>query len=391
MNFSINKNIIILSLAFLLIFFGYSGVQQYLTIFFSESQKAAVGFWSLILVYTAFVLSGPLSAIFVSKFGAKKCMIFSTLAYSLFIASLLSTSVSLVYAASILLGIAAAFLWTGQGTYFIRASREDSYGANSGFFNTIEPIGPGLGVIILGLLISQFSFKFPFLIFAAFPLAGLFLLFFLQDLKDSSETRKNYRFSFLKKILISPTALKVSAIWFAPYFVLGLVFGILPLQIKYNLGILYVGIFSFAIYILPILISYFLGRLSDARGRQEMLVISYIFLIAGLTFMLFNLSSFFIIGLSLLILNMAIVRIAIYALIGDVGSQNNLEFISALFNMVGNVAVVAALVISQIFKTDIKLIYIFSILISLTAFFILIPLFRMKTSVIKEKIIQETA
>lgn len=268
---------------------------------------------------------------------------------------------------------------------------ENEYGTTSGFFNTVGTIGPALGTITLAFLIGQFSFKSPFLAFAALPLMGCFLLFFLKDMKASEEKIKGFRFVFLKKILTSPTALKISAVWFAPYFVLGLFFGFLPIEIKSNLGLSYVGIISSAIYALPLLLSYFLGKLSDIRGRQEMLIISYILLIIGLVFMLFEYSVFFIIGLILIILNFAIVRVAVCASIGDVGSKNNLEFISAMFNMVGNIGIVVALVISQIFIADVKLIYLFSALITLAAFIILTPLLRTKINLIKEKIIQETA
>ena len=44
--------------------------------------------------------------------------------YSVFIFSLISKSVALIYFASILLGTAASFLWTGQNSYLIRASDE---------------------------------------------------------------------------------------------------------------------------------------------------------------------------------------------------------------------------------------------------------------------------
>ena len=116
MKFSISKEVKLLSLSFLLIFLGFNGVQQYITTFFSDIGAIDLGFQSLILIYLFFILFYPLSALFVSKYGAKRCMIISSVFYSIFILSLLSKSTVLIYFSSSLLGIAASLLWTGQNS-----------------------------------------------------------------------------------------------------------------------------------------------------------------------------------------------------------------------------------------------------------------------------------
>ena len=179
----VSKQVKILSLGFLLIFFGFGAIQYYQVVYFAQADMAEVGFWSLILIYLFLTLFCPLAAFFVSKYGAKRCMIFASLFYSLFILTLLAKSVFLVYFASILLGIAASFLWIGQNSYLIRASDKESYGADSGFFTVLTYLGGGLGVIILGFLVSQFSFRMPFLLYAVFPIFGFFSLFLLTDLR----------------------------------------------------------------------------------------------------------------------------------------------------------------------------------------------------------------
>lgn len=133
MKFSLNQEIKLLSLGFLLIFFGYIGVQQYITTFFSDIGLVNLGFQSLIIIYLSFTLFCPISSIFISKYGAKKCMILSSLCYSLFIISLLSKSYLLIYLGSLIIGITASLLWTGQNSYLVRASDKKSYGKNSGF------------------------------------------------------------------------------------------------------------------------------------------------------------------------------------------------------------------------------------------------------------------
>lgn len=192
----VSKEVKILSLAFLFIFFGYNGVQQYLTIYFSEAKLFKTGFNSLVLIYLFFVLSNLLAAIFVSKYGAKKCLIFSSLFYSIFIFSLLTPSIFLIYIISALLGMASSFLWTAQNSYLIRASDEKSYGENAGFFSLLQSLGSALGIFVLGFLIAKFSYKIPFLTFASFPLIGFLLLFKLKDLKTEKVLN---RFQLLKK------------------------------------------------------------------------------------------------------------------------------------------------------------------------------------------------
>ncbi|MCK5176971.1 MAG: MFS transporter, partial [Candidatus Aenigmarchaeota archaeon] len=179
----VSKEVKILSLSFFLIFLGFNGVQQYITVFFSDTGLIDLGFYSLILIYLCFTLSEPLSAVFVSKYGAKKCMIISSIFYSLFIISLLSKSVALIYLCSALLGIAASLLWTGQNSYLIRASDKKHYGENAGFFNSLQSLGSALGVFILGFLISVFLFDLSFLFFSIIPMLGFLLLFKLKDLK----------------------------------------------------------------------------------------------------------------------------------------------------------------------------------------------------------------
>ncbi len=387
MNNYVTKQVKILSLSFLLISFGFGAVQYYQTVYFTQAKMIEVGFWSLILIYFVFTLFSPLAGIFVSKYGARKCMILASIFYFLFIFALLTKSIFWVYLASILLGVAASLLWIGQNSYLIRASDEKYYGTNSGFFSTITCLGGAFGVIILGFLIDKLSFDLPFLIYAVFPLFGLLTLFSLKDLRG--EQKKNH-FMLLRKSFTSPTALKLSSIGFIVNFVFGLTLGIIPIEIKNTLGLSYVGILSSLIYIFPIFFSYFFGRLSDIKGREKALSFSYLILLIGLVSLLFSKSAFFLVlGIILLSLNWALIGPILYALVGNIATASNLEFISALFWTIQNVGVVSALVVSQIFKSEVRLIYFISLLITGISFMVLLPLLRLKIEEIKERISRE--
>jgi len=384
----VSKQVKILSLGFLLIFFGFGAIQYYQVVYFAQARLAEVGFWSLILIYLFLTLFCPLAAFFVSKYGAKRCMIFASLFYSLFILTLLAKSVFLVYFASILLGIAASFLWIGQNSYLIRASDKESYGADSGFFTVLTYLGGGLGVIILGFLVSQFSFRMPFLLYAVFPIFGFFSLFLLTDLR--AEKKQNY-FPLIKKAFTSVTALKLSGLGFMVNFVLGLTLGIIPIEIKNTLGLFYVGILSSLFYIFPILFSYFFGKLSDIQGREKIIIFSYIPLLLGLISLTISSNALFLVlGIVALALNWAVARPILYALVGDIATTSNLETIGALFWTIQNMGILSALVISQFFKSEARIIYLISIFIAVISFWILLPLLRLKIEKIREKILQET-
>ena len=384
---SLPKEIKILSLAFLLIFLGFNGVQQFVTTFFSESKIIDVGFDSLILIYLFFVLSNPLAAVFVSKYGAKKSMILASIFYSVFIFSLISKSVALIYFASILLGTAASFLWTGQNSYLIRASDEKTRGASSGFFNSFQSLGSVLGILILSFLIAKFSFNLSFLFFAIFPLIGFLLLSKLIDLRGEQNVN---RFKLIKKSITSITALQFSIIWFSWSFIFGLIIGIIPVEIKNNLGMAYVGILSSLFYIIPILFSYIFGKFSDIKGRKPMIILSYIVCLLGLIALYFsNGAVLLVMGIILIAMNYAIIRPISLALVGDVATKDNLEFLAALFWMAQNVGIISALLLSRMFKTDVQIIYAISIFVIGISILILFPLLRLKIEKIKEKISQE--
>ena len=389
MKFFVKKQVKILSIGFLFIFLGFTGVERYITPFFQEAGMVEVGFWSLILIYLFFALSDPLAAVFVSKYGAKISMIFASVFYSLYIFFLVLGSVPLIYLASILVGISASLLWTGENTFLIRASDQDSYGENSGFFNSVKYIGSALSVLLLGFFISKYLFKNSFLIFAFFPLVAIVILSRLKNLR--MEKRVN-RFKLVKKAIFSLTALRISTAWFVLALIHGFVIGIIPIEIKNTLGMSYLGPFLALFYVFPICFSYLSGRVSDIVGRPKMLVLSYFFIIISLISLALSGEAFFLVlGIVLVALTWTIMPSTIHALVGDISTEHNLEFLTGLFWMVQSFGTVIALVISQLFRADPHIIYLISIIIALSSFINLIPLLKLGLDKIKEKLSQEIA
>ena len=385
MRFKINKNIIILSLGFLFIFLGFASVQSYVTTFFSEQGKANVGFISLILIYLFFAIGNTFSALFISKYGEKKAIIIGSIFYSLYIFSLLTNSISLVYIFSALLGLAASLLWIGQSNYLIKISKETHYGRNSGVFNTIQLTGSAIGLIALGILIKTFSYKLPFLIYAIAPLIGFILLF---GLKDLGIEYKQSNFKLIKKAMKNKTALRLSTIWFAFHFTFGLTIGIIPLQVKDVLGVTYVGILSSVFYIFPILFSYLVGYLSDIFGRKKAVLFIYLASILGLVLLYINDNVILLVlGVVFLALSSAIVKTINSPLIGDFTTNKNIGFLTALFFAVQHIGVVTSLILAKSMQNDI--VYLISIFVIIASFIMIYPLFKLNFNEIKEKLSDE--
>ncbi|MCK5547575.1 MAG: MFS transporter, partial [Thermoplasmata archaeon] len=258
-----DRNVKLLAAGFALIFFGYNGTQQYITAHFESLGQFSLGFNILIVVYLSFMLTSPVSPVFVFRFRAKTCIIASALTYTLFIASLLSGIEIVIFVCAVLLGIGAGIMWTAQNTYIIRMSRSDAYGANSGFFTTLFNLGTGLGIIMFGYIMVQYSFEHSIAVFSVAPVVAILLVLGMKEPHYPGKKEKKKPLRLMKKAATSATVLRLSSIWFSFTFVMGLAIGILPIQIYKVIGMQYVGILSSLFFLLPIATSYAFGRISD--------------------------------------------------------------------------------------------------------------------------------
>src|SRR3989344_1482444 len=164
---TVPRPIILLGIALFFIFLGFNAAQQFITPFFEQQGIVEVGFQSLILIYISLVFANPFAAAIAVKYGPKVVVVGGSLAYSLYIASLVSGVVPLIYLASLLLGVGAGFFWMGENSFLFRTSKEDERGKNVGFIDTLLYLGTAIGVLGGGFLVSSISFRWMFLFFAA--------------------------------------------------------------------------------------------------------------------------------------------------------------------------------------------------------------------------------
>lgn len=384
----IPREIKALSLSFFILFVAYNGVQQFLTSYFSDLGMMRAGFWSLILIYFSLLVSNFFSGFIVSKFGAKKCLIFGSLFYSLFIFALAAGNLLFVYIASILLGFGGAILWAAQGVFLIRASDSDNYGENSGFFSTFFQLGSVVGILAFSLIVTKIHFNNSFLIFGFLPLISAAIFFAFKDAKPNNFNLRE-KIAILKKLITNQTILKFSLIWLSFSFVLASVAGQIPLEIKKYFGLNSIGIISPIFYFLPIVFAYFFGKMSDIKGRKVFLILAFILVLLGfLLFIIqikFDLNRIvFIISFLLVSFGYAVFAPIRYALLGDISSDSNLEHLSALSTMFGNAGYVLVLLLNIYFPAIV--VYLISFSAVLLSLIIVLPVLRLNMEDIRSRI-----
>lgn len=373
-----------LSWGFFFLFFGYNSVQQYLTNYFDQDGLYAVGFKVLILIYLFFTLADPLSAVVVSRFGPKASMIAGTVFYCLFILAVATKLPMVIYPAGVLLGVAAALLWTGQNSYIIRVSDPTAYGRSIGFFGTFMALGPALGIPLFGFLISKVSFNIPLLIFAVFPLIGLLYLF---QLKNVAVEPVSDHWRLLRKTFTSKMILRLAFIWLASFFAFGLAIGLIPISIGRSLGLGFVGPLTLIFYLLPIILSYFLGSISDKYNRLALMAGLLLLGSLGLLLLFFaNSPPLFFIGVLLLAASSS--SPVAGALVGDVSNNRNLAFLTAVLWTAENIGIVSALVLSSFVQS--RNTYLLSMMVLLSAAGVAYLLSKTRIEKIKEVLSRET-
>ncbi|CAF1206004.1 unnamed protein product [Adineta steineri] len=122
------KNLIVLSISFVLLFTAYSGIS---TLQSSLNTKNNVGVNSLIITYAFLIFSSiAFIGICMDLFGLKFTMIIATIGYIFYTAANIKPLPVLMYISAALVGLAAAPLWTASATYLNQIARYHSQHKN---------------------------------------------------------------------------------------------------------------------------------------------------------------------------------------------------------------------------------------------------------------------
>ncbi|XP_078257171.1 UNC93-like protein MFSD11 [Rhinoraja longicauda] len=130
-------NIIILGCAFMFVFTAFQtcgNIEQTVIKSINSTHFHGSGYTSLAIIYTVFSASNLLTPSIVALLGPQLSMFISGLVYSAYVAVFIEPYTWSFYLASVIIGIAAAVLWTAQGNCLTINSDENTIGRNSGIF-----------------------------------------------------------------------------------------------------------------------------------------------------------------------------------------------------------------------------------------------------------------
>lgn len=92
------------------------------------------GYMSLAIIYAVFATCNWLAPSYISVTGPRTAILTGSCCYLLFIVSFAWPSMELLYSASAVLGVGAAFMWTGHGQYLTENSERETMSRNAGVF-----------------------------------------------------------------------------------------------------------------------------------------------------------------------------------------------------------------------------------------------------------------
>lgn len=132
-------NVLILSFGFMLVFTAFQtmgNIEQTIlkSIHAEDSSYNADAYISLAIIYGVFATCNWLAPSYISVTGPRVAILTGSCCYALFIGSFFCPNEALLYAMSAVLGVGAAFIWTGHGQYLTENSDNDTMSRNAGIF-----------------------------------------------------------------------------------------------------------------------------------------------------------------------------------------------------------------------------------------------------------------
>ncbi|XP_053144853.1 UNC93-like protein MFSD11 [Hemicordylus capensis] len=130
-------NVVVLGTAFMFMFTAFQtcgNIAQTVITNLNHTDFHGSAYTSMAVIYGVFSASNLISPSVVAIIGPQLSMFISGIFYSIYIAIFIQPLTWTFYTASVLLGIAAAVLWTAQGNCLTINSNENTIGRNSGIF-----------------------------------------------------------------------------------------------------------------------------------------------------------------------------------------------------------------------------------------------------------------
>ncbi len=364
-----NKDLILASVGFALIFMGFGAAQQFILPAFSESGSERLALVSLIILYLSFTISSQFSPKIISRLGSRKTFLLSGLSYGLYILSIYFKNEYLLYLFSFLIGVGASMIWTNIGSYIIRIVSTKDRGQALGFQTAVFMMGNLAGLAIATILVNLIEVQLIFILLGAFSLAGLLPFFAIKDAKIDVKSRS---FSDVLSIFKTKSVMLLVLPAFLTFFLWAQLSTSVGLVVKQSFGITYVGVVGIILFLTMFLFAYPLGLLTKRAKKESILIVALLSALIGLLG--------FILQLGLFVSLASIALMSIYTstafpvslnLLKDLSAKDS-ETVAASFTLVNSLGVLSAFISISIFKEIVTLhISLVGSIIALISLFIL--------------------
>lgn len=344
-----NKNLLILWAIFFFIFFWFTSVQQFLTSYFIDNWNDNAWFYSLMLIYSGFFIWNLFFVSTIKKLGSKKSMSLASICYWWFIFSLLTNSIPLVYLASFIMWISAAFLWIWEQSYIILLLKGKNVWKAFALNSIFVSVWAAIWALIMWYIISIYSYQISFLIFGFFPIIAWFLCYLLSDQKEVDTKEEVVNKINIFKYFKNTHLLRLWLLNLSFTFMVGLFFSIVPIHITEVLWSQYIWPVTFWFFFILVIAAYYLWKKTDNYSTKKVIFILAIMWIVSMS--LFTLYKFsnasLLLWITLLSIIYAILPSVFWTVINKIASEQNLKYCSSFFLIFSNLWIILWIYISS--------------------------------------------
>ncbi|XP_051876692.1 UNC93-like protein MFSD11 isoform X2 [Pristis pectinata] len=192
-------NVYLLGVGFMLIFTAFTtcgNIEQTVIRSLTNTSLSGSGYDSLAIIYGVFSASNLIAPSVVAVVGPKLSMVLSGVVYSGYVISFSKPMTWSLYVGSILIGFAAAVLWTAQGTFLILNSDSTTINRNTGTFWALLQCSMLFGNLYVYLqwrdvmVISDDDRRTLFIVLSVISLAGTAIILTLKNTRHADTSRE---------------------------------------------------------------------------------------------------------------------------------------------------------------------------------------------------------
>ncbi|MFH0853784.1 MAG: MFS transporter [bacterium] len=242
----------------------------YIFEFFDNNIASTLLFYAI--TFFGYALVAPFGAKFISRVGIKHAILIANpffVAYFFFLFSLPDHAWMIFLAGAVVIVYRAIF-WTAFHIDVCRFTSEKKRGRQINIMQIIPLLANAVGPLIGGLLISNFGFSFLFIVVMFLLVGSALPLFFSKEIHDHYDFnwRQSYKYLFQKKHWKRILAFSADGIDAKTISVIWPIFLFLAVDSYVEVGAITSGVF-----VILVLFSLYIGRVSDSSKRSTLLKI----------------------------------------------------------------------------------------------------------------------